>query len=231
MTSTDRTTEIGLREGYALWAKTYDTTPNALIAVEELHVDALLAGISHDSVLDVGTGTGRYALRLARRGAHVAAVDPSPEILAIARRAAQGEHLDIDFAVGSLGGGLPFASGVFDLAVCALVLCHIPDLDSAVRALHRVTRPGGHVLLTDFQPDAHAFGWRSWFINEGTRYAVPNIAHSREDYLSALGAAGYRLRQVLDIPVGAVPADYIGEDVQREHADLNFCLVVLAERQ
>lgn len=51
--------EMNTREGYALWAASYDQEQNALIAVEEPLVDALLAELSFADVLDVGSGTGR----------------------------------------------------------------------------------------------------------------------------------------------------------------------------
>ena len=79
-----------------------------MIFVEEQQVDRLLAQLSFTKVLDVGTGTGRHALKLARRGASVTALDQSPEMLAVARQAAQRVVLPIDFHLLSLDDGLPF---------------------------------------------------------------------------------------------------------------------------
>src|SRR3954469_9134228 len=73
------------RDGYDRWAATYDTDGNPLIALEEPHVDALLGDVRGLCVLDVGCGTGRHALRLARAGAAVTAIDFSEAMLAQAR--------------------------------------------------------------------------------------------------------------------------------------------------
>src|SRR5713226_3301897 len=89
--------EVSTQEGYALWSKLYDQENNALIAVEEPRVDALLAELPMNAVLDVGAGTGRYALKLARRGVRVTAIDQSTEMLAVAQQAASVEGLTIDF--------------------------------------------------------------------------------------------------------------------------------------
>src|SRR5437899_1807808 len=102
--------EVSTQKGYALWAASYDHENNALIAVEEPRVDALVAALPMTAALDVGTGTGRHALKLARRGVTVTAIDQSPEMLAVAQQAAFIEGLTIDFQLASLDDGLPFES-------------------------------------------------------------------------------------------------------------------------
>jgi SAM-dependent methyltransferase len=74
--------EVGLQEGYARWAAAYDQEKNPLIDVEEPHLDRILTRLGVTRALDAGTGTGRYARKLARRGITVAALDQSPEMLA-----------------------------------------------------------------------------------------------------------------------------------------------------
>ena len=64
-----------------------------LIANDQARVlDTFLAPAAGQSILDVGTGTGRAALLLARSGAHVTGVDASEEMLQIARQRAAQEH-------------------------------------------------------------------------------------------------------------------------------------------
>ena len=57
----------------------------------------------------------------------------SPEMLAVARQAAQHEGLPIDFRLSSLDDGLPFEAHQFDLVICALMLSHVPDLPHALQ--------------------------------------------------------------------------------------------------
>ncbi|HEV2582453.1 MAG TPA: hypothetical protein VGT44_16470 [Ktedonobacteraceae bacterium] len=47
--------EMSTQEGYALWAASYDQENNALIAIEEPHIDTLLARLPFTTTLDVGT--------------------------------------------------------------------------------------------------------------------------------------------------------------------------------
>ena len=60
--------DTSVQAGYAIWAPTYDQQRNPLIAVEGPRVDALVSSMPLTTAVDVGTGTGRHALSLARRG-------------------------------------------------------------------------------------------------------------------------------------------------------------------
>lgn len=222
--------DVSTRDGYAIWSSTYDSEKNALLVVEEPAVVELLSSLSITNALDVGTGTGRHALILARRGIHVTAVDQSPEMLAIARQKAQQEGFAIDFHLASLTDGLPFASDQFDFLINALMLCHLSDITSAIHECCRVVRPGGYLLITDFHPDALDFGWRTVFTQAGTSYALPNTLHTRAGYLQALTNEGCLLQKVIDLPVRAVPPGYGPEEVFQKHLDLPFCLIVLAQK-
>jgi SAM-dependent methyltransferase len=221
--------EVSTQEGYALWAASYDQEKNPLIAIEEPPVEGLVAALPVSTVLDVGTGTGRYALKFARRGATVTAVDRSPEMLAVAQRAARAEGLAIELCLASLGE-LPFAPGQFDLLVCALTLCHVPDLSQALCEFSRVVRGSGYLLITDFHPNGVAEGWRTLFSRPGTTYLLPNTPHTRSDYLHAVESAGCALLNVLDVPLGDVPEGYLSEAMIREHGDKPLCLILLAQK-
>lgn len=223
-----RTCEVSARDGYARWAKSYDSPGNPLIAVEEPRVERLLAGLSFQTVLDAGTGTGRHALRLARRGAAVTALDQSPEMLAVARAAARNQGLTVEFVEASLDGALPFDTGRFDLVVSALVLCHVSGMEGVVGEFHRVLRPGGHLLITDFHPESVAYGWRTTFWDGCAPYNLPNLPYTRDHYLQAVEGAGFNLLTVLDVPLREAPPGYHAPDLVAELGDMNLCLVLLA---
>jgi SAM-dependent methyltransferase len=96
------------------------------------------------TVLDAGCGTGRMSRYLADRGCHVAGLDLSPGMIAMARRA----YPDLLFGVGSIID-LPYADASFDAAVYWYSVIHSPDdlLPRIAAEGARVVRPGGHVLL------------------------------------------------------------------------------------
>lgn len=97
-----------------------------------------LGDVSNLRVLDLGTGTGRAALALARRGARVTGVDASTEMLAVARSRAADERLAIDFSEGD-AHALAFPNRSFDAVVCLRLLMHVPDWRQSLGELCRVT--------------------------------------------------------------------------------------------
>jgi ubiquinone/menaquinone biosynthesis C-methylase UbiE len=226
--------EVTTQEGYARWAASYDREVNALIVLEETQTDPILDRLTFWRVLDVGAGTGRYALKLARKGASVTALDQSPEMLAIARQAAQQEGLAIDFHLAFLEADLPFAADRFDLVISALMLCHVPDLTHAAQEFARVLQPGGHLLITDMHPGCLSYGWRTRFRQAGVRYQLPNMEHTREDYLNAVAASGLAVQTVLDLPVKDLPPrDYpppFTPEFIQQHGEVLFSLIIHAQK-
>ena len=108
-----------------------------LLADQERVLAEFLGDVLDRRILDMGTGTGRAALALARLGAHVTGVDASPYMLSVARARAAQEGLAIDFAEGDVHR-LSFADRTFDAVVCLRVLMHVPDWRQALGELCRV---------------------------------------------------------------------------------------------
>ena len=98
---------------------------------------SFLGPIEGRTVLDVGTGTGRAALGLARRGARVTGVDASAEMLRVANARAADARLQASFEVGD-AHRLAYPDRAFDAAVSLRVLMHTPDWRQCLSELCRV---------------------------------------------------------------------------------------------
>ncbi len=93
-------------------------------------------------VLDLGCGDGFFSSLLGRPGSFLG-LDPDFTVL---RRAGQtGIYSSLACASAT---ALPFASSSFGTVIANSVLEHIPDLDTALREIQRVLKPGGRLLIT-----------------------------------------------------------------------------------
>jgi ubiquinone/menaquinone biosynthesis C-methylase UbiE len=104
---------------------------------QERQIASFLAPVERKRVLDVGTGTGRAAIALARRGAIVTGVDASAEMLHVAEHRARDAGVAVTFARGD-AHRLEFADRSFDAVVCLRVLMHTPDWQQSLAELCRV---------------------------------------------------------------------------------------------
>jgi ubiquinone/menaquinone biosynthesis C-methylase UbiE len=117
-----------------------------LAETQEELLAAFLAPLDGRTILDVGTGTGRAAIALARRGARVTGLDASKEMLAVAERRAHDAGVTVDFVRGD-AHEIAFPSRHFDAVVCLRVLMHTPDWRRSLGELCRVAR---HRVVLDY---------------------------------------------------------------------------------
>lgn len=99
--------------------------------------------------VDLGCGTGEVLESLRGGCREVIGVDGSPRMLELARRRFGGDAPDVSLRIGELDH-LPLRDGEADFACINLVLHHLSSPEAAVREIARVLKPGGLVLVTDF---------------------------------------------------------------------------------
>lgn len=104
-------------------------------------------------VLDLACGAGRHALRAARRGARVTAVDRDPARLARGREAAAAAGLDIAWQEADLAAPWP-AFGVFDV----VLLFDYLDRDRMPQ-LRALVAPRGFLVAETFLVTQRTLGW------------------------------------------------------------------------
>ena len=102
--------------------------------------------------LDLATGTGDIAFRLASTGWNVVGLDVTRRMIELARAKAAAGKPDRSvpgFLVGDMLA-LPFPARVFDVVTAGYGLRNVPDLRAAIDEMHRVLKDGGQVLSLDF---------------------------------------------------------------------------------
>jgi SAM-dependent methyltransferase len=120
------TRRVGAREGYDLWAETYDETPNPVVTMDARYTLDVLFPRPGERIL--GCGTGRHLSPLLRAQSNPVGVDFSRGMLEIARR----NYPQVPLALADLQRPLPFESHRFDAVLCALIGEHLDELPLAL---------------------------------------------------------------------------------------------------
>lgn len=180
--------------GYKAWSDTYDNNPNLLIEVEEPVVKSILKSFKKGKALDVACGTGRYSRILHDLGHKVIGVDNTPEML----QHAKSRVPKADFIHGDVEK-LPIANESVDLAICALVLTHLPSIDRTISELNRVVRLQGHIVLSDIHPWFVAIGGQAEFQDiNGEKGYIFNFVHQPSRYLGTFNKLGLKITQCVE---------------------------------
>lgn len=133
--------------GHPLFARFFDRFSRAVEGELGPLRDQLTEGLG-GRVLELGAGNGINFAHYPATVDEVVAVEPEPYLLAKAKRTAADAPVKVTVQPG-LAGELDFEPGTFDAALCSLVLCSVPNQESALRELHRLLRPGGQLRFLE----------------------------------------------------------------------------------
>jgi ubiquinone/menaquinone biosynthesis C-methylase UbiE len=99
-------------------------------------------------VLEIGVGSGLNFPFYGKQVETVIGIDPSPRLLAIARRRADAAGVHAGFLLGS-ATAIPLADATIDTVVMTWTLCSVPDPLVALRETRRILKPGGRLLFVE----------------------------------------------------------------------------------
>jgi demethylmenaquinone methyltransferase/2-methoxy-6-polyprenyl-1,4-benzoquinol methylase len=173
-------------------------------------------------VLDLCCGTGDQSIALRARGARVAAADFCVPMLALARRKFAREPSPRPGALAADALALPFPPRRFAGATVSFGLRNVADLDTALRQLAGVLRPGGKLVVLEFAVPAvqpmkglylfyfrHVLPWIGrLFSARGSAYSyLPSSVlefPQRAGFLARMAAAGFAGLSSRDMSGGIV---------------------------
>ncbi|MFI2259800.1 SAM-dependent methyltransferase [Streptomyces tubercidicus] len=160
-----------------------------------------LAATPGRHLLDVGCGTGRPALRIARStGARVSGISVSDQDIDLARTRADATALAdrVDFRHAD-ACALPFEAASFDGAWAIESMMHIPDRTTALTEIARTLRPGSPLVITDVLLRSPVTGDTADLVRQTCRaFQSPSLPEPAE-LRAALDRAGLELVEFNDI--------------------------------
>jgi ubiquinone/menaquinone biosynthesis C-methylase UbiE len=112
-------------------------------------------------VLEIGIGSGLNLPFYGRTVQQVIGLEPSPKLLAMARRAAGAQARAVELIKGS-AECIPFDRASVDTVVTTWTLCSIPDASRALTEMRRVLKPGGRLLFVEHgrAPEPNVVWWQ-----------------------------------------------------------------------
>ena len=112
-------------------------------------------------VLEIGIGSGLNLPFYSSNARQVIGLDPSPKLLAMARRASRSDSRSVEFIEGS-AERIPLEDASADTVVTTWTLCSIPAVLDALHEARRVLRPAGRLLFVEHgqAPDPNVRWWQ-----------------------------------------------------------------------
>jgi ubiquinone/menaquinone biosynthesis C-methylase UbiE len=169
--------EKGVVEAYDMWSENYDSQPGNLM----LDLDELLFGnwlnivnLKDKNIADIGCGTGRHWTKILKKDpANLTGFDVSGGMLSKLNE-------KFPFAKTHIISDNSFSmveDGAFDVIISTLTVAHIQDIEGALEAWSRMLKYKADIIITDFHPDALAFGGKRTFRHQNEQIAVRNFVH------------------------------------------------------
>lgn len=151
------------------WANAYDVFVRFVLMGQHqkmIQSTVEIANIqANETVLDVGCGTGTLAIAAKKASPHgvmIHASDAALEMIDRARQKAIEADVDVEFTHG-LVEDIQAPDNTYDLVMNSLMIHHLPGelRDKAFAEIYRVIKPGGRLLIVDFEPPKNRFT-RAW---------------------------------------------------------------------
>jgi ubiquinone/menaquinone biosynthesis C-methylase UbiE len=146
-------------------------------------------------VLEIGIGSGLNFPFYSANARRVFALEPSPQLIEMARLAARKARVPAAFLEAS-AEQIPLDAKSVDSIVMTWVGCSIPDVDAALHEMRRVLRPGGRLLFVEHgrSPDRNVERWQERLNPYWQR--LSGGCHLTRRITDQMPAAGFRVRQL-----------------------------------
>src|ERR1700676_2382731 len=146
-------------------------------------------------VLEIGVGSGLNLPFYSQKAERVIGLDPSPNLLSMARQVARSSLGPVEFVEGS-AEAIPLEDTSVDTVVTTWTLCSIPDAPRSLREMRRVLKPGGRLLFVEHgrAPDASVRWWQDHLIPAWKR--LGGGCHLNRAIGTLIEGAGFKFERI-----------------------------------
>jgi ubiquinone/menaquinone biosynthesis C-methylase UbiE len=187
---------------HPIFARFFDRLSRLMEREVGQHRRELLAGLS-GRVVEIGAGNGMNFQHYPSTVEEVVALEPEAYLRTKAEQAARDAPVQVSVRDG-VADPLPLQDDSFDAAIASLVLCTVPDPDTALAELRRVLKPGGELRFLEHVRSDRP---RKARIQErldrsGIWPLVGGGCHCARGTVAAIEAGGFHIEQVQSLDFG-----------------------------
>jgi len=152
-------------------------------------------GAAQGRVLEIGMGSGLNLPFYQESVREIFGLEPSPQLISMAKRAAKSSVARAAFIEGS-AESIPLDDKSVDTVVTTWTLCTIPHSEIALKEVRRVLKPRGSLLFVEhgLAPDTGVRKWQNFLTPAWKR--VTGGCHLNRPIRSMIEAAGFRLERI-----------------------------------
>lgn len=185
---------VSIKEAYKHWASRYEQDLPYLFESESDKIIPLLGKVKNKKILDLGCGTGRYSIALAKKGAIVTAIDFSKEMLAVAKINAKKAKIKIKFKQFDLKKSFP--EGKYDVILSMLVFGHFKDITPMLKKISTALKSNGICIISTFHPQKQG---GKFILVQSLGLDARKYSQSKKEYFDAIKRTGLILDNFLEI--------------------------------
>jgi ubiquinone/menaquinone biosynthesis C-methylase UbiE len=152
-------------------------------------------GAAEGRVLEIGVGSGINLPFYRAPAREILGLEPTPQLIAMAKRTAMGSPVPAVFIEGS-AESIPLDDKSIDTVVTTWTLCTIPHAEAALSEMRRVLKVGGRLLFVEhgLAPDASVRKWQNFLTPLWKR--VTGGCHLNRPIENLIESAGFRVDQL-----------------------------------
>ena len=180
---------MNIQNAYDTWSSQYDTNINKTRDLEALALQQTLSGITFNSCLEIGCGTGKNTHWLVGKAKEITAIDLSDEMLLKAREKITSDK--VNFLQADILHNWNFVNKKYDLVTFSLILEHIENLEPVFSEASKALATGGYMYIGELHPFKQYTGTKARFTTEEGELVVTCFNHHISDFTSAAKKNGF----------------------------------------
>lgn len=185
---------MNIESAYNQWAQQYDSNENRTRDLEAQSIREMLSDITFEHCLEIGCGTGKNTLWLAKKGSKITAIDLSENMLAIARKKVKSEN--VQFIKADILQDWDFEDEKFDLVVCSLVLEHIENIRSLFNKISKHLATKATIYIGELHPIKQYLGSQARFESKEGEQTVTAYTHHLSDFTEVARENSWKISKI-----------------------------------